>query len=68
VEGQGASMALPIWALYMKHVYADKSIDISTGPFEKPEGELGVELDCDKYDKLQQNSLQSTGSGFMDFD
>lgn len=68
VEGQGASMALPIWALYMKQVYADKSIDISTGPFEKPEGELGVELDCDKYDKLRQNSLQSTGSGFMDFD
>jgi penicillin-binding protein 1A len=51
-EGQGASMALPIWALYMKKVYADKSISISTGAFERPEGELTVELDCDKYDKL----------------
>ena len=25
-EGQGASMALPIWGLYMQKVYADKSL------------------------------------------
>lgn len=29
VEGQGASMALPIWALYMKKVLADTSIGYS---------------------------------------
>jgi penicillin-binding protein 1A len=45
-------MALPIWAIYMKKVYADKSISISKREFERPEGELTVELDCDKYDKL----------------
>jgi len=28
--GQGASMALPIWAKYMKKVYADKSLKYST--------------------------------------
>jgi penicillin-binding protein 1A len=68
VEGQGASMALPIWALYMKQVYEDKSVEISTGPFERPEGELSVELDCNKYDKLQGTGLQDAGGGFMDFE
>ena len=28
-DGQGASMALPIWALYMKKVYADESLGYS---------------------------------------
>ncbi|MBU0489566.1 MAG: penicillin-binding protein, partial [Bacteroidetes bacterium] len=32
--GQGANMALPIWALYMKKVYADKSLKISMGDFD----------------------------------
>ena len=34
--GQGSHTALPIWALYMKKVYADKSLDISQGDFAKP--------------------------------
>lgn len=29
-EGQGASMALPIWALYMKKVLADRDLDYSS--------------------------------------
>lgn len=29
-HGQGASLALPVWALYMKRVYADKSLGYST--------------------------------------
>lgn len=47
--GQGASMALPIWALYMKKVYEDKSLGYNQNEkFEKPE-KLSVELDCGKY-------------------
>ncbi|MFM1874373.1 MAG: hypothetical protein RL266_110 [Bacteroidota bacterium] len=56
LEGQGAAMALPIWALYMKQVYEDKQLNISTGPFERPEGEIKVELDCDKYEKQKDNN------------
>lgn len=56
--GQGASMALPIWALYMKKVYADKSINLYQGEFEKPPGKLSVELDCSKY--TEQNNINST--------
>ncbi len=37
--GQGASAALPIWALFFKKVYADKSLKISTQSlFDAPEG------------------------------
>jgi penicillin-binding protein 1A len=49
--GQGANMALPIWALYMKKVYADKTIKISKGEFEKPEKKIDIEMDCSKYNK-----------------
>ena len=42
-------MAMPIWALFMQRIYADKSIAISTGDFEKPSSPLSVELDCSKY-------------------
>ena len=60
--GQGANMALPIWALYMQKVYADKSIIISQGDFEKPEGELSVEIDCDEYEK--QNRAEAKDFDF----
>ena len=37
-EGQGASMALPIWGLYMSKVYADKTLPYSQDEkFEIPE-------------------------------
>ena len=34
--GQGSHTALPIWAIYMKKVYADKDLNISKGDFPKP--------------------------------
>lgn len=46
--GQGATMALPIWGMYMKDVYANEDLDISKGEFEKPE-DLSIEIDCEKY-------------------
>jgi len=48
--GQGAHMALPIWAIYMTKVYADKKLNISQGDFEKPE-EISIETDCNKFEK-----------------
>lgn len=49
-EGQGASMALPIWAKFFQKVYADKSLKVSQGAFPKPKGKIMMELDCSKYD------------------
>ena len=46
--GQGASMALPMWGLYMKKNYADEELDVSKGSFAKPEN-MSIELDCAKF-------------------
>ncbi|MEO8146752.1 MAG: transglycosylase domain-containing protein [Bacteroidia bacterium] len=59
--GQGANMSLPIWGLYMKKCYADTSLHISKGDFEKPVTKLSVELDCNKYQE------QNTPDGTNDF-
>lgn len=48
--GQGATMALPIWGMYMKKVYADKELDVSKEEFPKPEN-LSIEINCDNYGK-----------------
>ena len=38
-DGQGAAMALPVWALYMQKVYADESLDyLPTETFAIPAG------------------------------
>ena len=44
--GQGATAALPIWAVYMKKNYANPDLGISASPFERPKGELGIDVDC----------------------
>jgi penicillin-binding protein 1A len=36
--GQGANMALPIWAIYMKYIYADADIGLPAEDFTPPEG------------------------------
>ncbi len=46
--GQGASMALPIWGMYMKKNYANEELGISLDDFEKPE-DMSIELDCSKF-------------------
>jgi len=46
-KGQGASMALPIWALYHKKMYANEELGISQEEFEKPEN-LTIKIDCSK--------------------
>ena len=48
--GQGASMALPIWGLYMKKNYENNELGISTDDFEKPSG-LSIEIDCSKLEE-----------------
>lgn len=44
--GQGASMALPIWANYMKGCYDNEDLEISKEEFEKPE-KLSIMTECD---------------------
>ena len=42
-------MALPIWALYMRDVYANENLGISKDDFEAPEN-VTIPIDCDKFD------------------
>jgi penicillin-binding protein 1A len=51
VEGQGATMALPIWGIFFSKVYADKNLKVSKGDFPRPKNlDPNLELDCSKYD------------------
>jgi penicillin-binding protein 1A len=50
-KGQGANMALPIYGYFMNGVYADPSIEISTGDFEVPEGFDPATLNCRERSK-----------------
>ncbi|MDB2490961.1 transglycosylase domain-containing protein [Flavobacteriaceae bacterium] len=56
-EGQGATMSLPTWALFMKKVYADKSLNISEEDFEKPEY-VGIDTNCGKEPVDKKNSIK----------
>lgn len=47
--GQGATMALPIWGLYMKAAYEDEALGISQEAFLAPE-QVSIPLDCEDYE------------------
>ena len=51
--GQGSNMALPVWALYMQKVYADSTLNISKGDFDKPLSDVALEFDCELYEQEQ---------------
>jgi penicillin-binding protein 1A len=55
--GQGARLALPLYGIFMKRVYADKSLDIDRGPFPPPAAPLTIELDCSKYYGGQRDTI-----------
>lgn len=59
-RGQGASMALPIWALYMQKCYANKELNISKEEFERPKN-LSIILDCSK--STDKDNKKNTDSG-----
>ena len=48
--GQGATMALPVWVLFMKKCYADKTLKLSQGDFEVP-ADFSFDLSC-KEDRV----------------
>ena len=55
--GQGATMALPIWALYMKKLYDDPLLEVSIDSFPAPKI-VSIPLDCELLAKLQhQNTV-----------
>ncbi len=49
-EGQGASMALPIWGKFFQKVYADPTLKVTKNGFVKPANMGDVQLDCSAFD------------------
>ena len=49
-KGQGATMSLPSFALFLKKCYADESLNISQEEFEKPEN-LSININCGEREK-----------------
>ena len=65
--GQGASMALPIWGVYMKSVYQDSTLMISSESFDRPK-KLTIELDCNKFVIDSIGSGKTTDQEILDID
>lgn len=58
--GQGASMALPIWAYYMQKIYKDSTLDYSTSvPFDLPKDFVP----CDKSMVVSNEDEAGANSG-----
>ena len=56
--GQGATMSLPIWGLFMKKCYEDEELGVSKEDFEEPEN-LTIELDCSKVQPEKSESEEN---------
>jgi penicillin-binding protein 1A len=55
--GEGANTALPIFALFMKKVYANSSLGIKKNvDFDPPKSGVSITLDCDQYKQQQQGT------------
>jgi penicillin-binding protein 1A len=65
VEGQGATMALPIWGKFFSKIYADSKLKMTKADFVKPKNfDPNLEIDCAKYDERDND-----GSGeFNEFE
>lgn len=64
--GQGANMALPIWALYMQQVYEDESLTPMVSKedkFEKPLN-FNFDLDCDDTDPSGEQQSRDSDDFF----
>jgi penicillin-binding protein 1A len=58
-EGQGANMALPILAIFLRKVYNDPQFGImEADEFERPDG-FNMDLDCDK---MRRESSRKTNT------
>jgi penicillin-binding protein 1A len=53
-EGEGANTALPIFAGFMKRVYANPALKITKDDFEAPKNGVSIVYDCNQY--LPQDS------------
>ena len=63
LKGQGATMALPSWAIFMRKCYADKSLNISKHDFERPQN-MTININCSG---TSENTFNEIRGGDTDF-
>ena len=56
--GQGATMALPIWGMFMKKCYENEELGISKEDFLAPE-ELSIPIDCEVIKPAEEDSSEA---------
>lgn len=57
--GEGANTALPIFALYMKKVYANSSLGIKKNvDFDPPKNGVSINMDCGAYSQQQEQKTE----------
>ena len=56
--GQGATMALPIWGMFMKKCYENEELGISKEDFLAPE-DLSIPIDCEAIAPIENNSSEA---------
>ena len=64
--GQGASMALPIWALFMKACYEDPDLNVSKEEFEAP-AELSINVNCSRVEGDLPTDTEEILDDVLDF-
>ncbi|WP_443936652.1 transglycosylase domain-containing protein [Pedobacter sp. MW01-1-1] len=53
-QGEGANTALPIFAGFMKRVYANPNLKISKADFEVPKSGVSIVYDCNQYQQQEE--------------
>ncbi len=62
--GQGATMALPIWGMYMKDLYNDEDFILSKESFEEP-NTLSIQVECN--DEVKPEDKKEKDNTDFDF-
>ncbi|MHA4893388.1 transglycosylase domain-containing protein [Pedobacter sp. PWIIR3] len=63
-QGDGATTALPIFAGFMKRVYANPKLKISKADFEPPKNGVSITFDCNQYQQQEQKTELDEKLGF----
>lgn len=63
-QGDGATTALPIFAGFMKRVYANPKLKISKADFEPPKNGVSITYDCNQYQQQEQKTELDEKLGF----
>lgn len=63
-QGDGATTALPIFAGFMKRVYANPKLKISQADFEPPKNGVSIVFDCNQYQQQEQPTELDEKLGF----